>query len=137
MSLRFRPLFRVFVLMACLGWTVDACAGEAYDTVKTADWFTIGGVGIAGTTSPSEKAFRELLKGPEPVARCRALLTEGSPAGQLYGLLGLRLLDRSAFQTALPRYKDSKTVVTTASGCIVMGTTTAEVAGQIAMGTLK
>ena len=137
MCRRLRLLFWVFVLMACLGRATSAFAEEAYNTVKTAAWFTIGGVGIAGTTAPQEKAFRELLKQPEPAARCQKLLVEGSPAGQLYGLLGLRLLDQQAFQTALPRYKDSKTVITTASGCLVLPTTSAEVAQQIAAGIFK
>ena len=81
---------------------------DAYDTVKTAGMFTVGGVGYAGTRTPSELAFRELLKQPEPLVHCKKLLEEGTPAGQMYGLLGLHLLDQDAFQAVLPRYKDTK-----------------------------
>ena len=112
-------------------------AKHAYDIVKTAEQFTVGGVGFAGRPSRQEMAFRQLLKQPEPVSRCKKLLTEATPAGQLYALLGLRLLDQPAFQTALPRYKDSKTEIPTMSGCIVMRTTAAKVAKEIEKGELK
>ncbi len=110
---------------------------ETYHTVRTAARFTVGGVGEAGIPSRQETAFRLLLKQPDPVVQCRNLLTEGTPAGQLYGLLGLRLLDQKAFQAALPRYQDSATSIQTMSGCLGFQTTAAKLAKQIEDGTLK
>ena len=118
-------------------WAAAKLAREAYGTVKTAERFTVGGVGYAGIPSRQEAAFRQLLKQSEPLAQCQKLLTEATPAGQLYGLLGLRLLDQQAFQAALPRYKDAKTDIPTMSGCIVTHTTAAKLAKQIQNGELK
>ncbi len=118
-------------------WTAHKLAKEAYKTVKTAERFTVGGVGFAGIPSRQETAFRQLLELPEPVVRCQKLLTEATPAGQLYGLLGLRLLDQEAFRAALPRYKNAKTDIPTMRGCIVMDITAAALATQIEKGELK
>ena len=116
---------------------VASFAREDYDTVRTAEYFTVGGVGYAGTPSNQEIAFRRLLLRPEPVSHCRKLVTEATPAGQLYGLLGLRLLERQAFQTALPSYKNSRTDIQTMRGCIVIHTTVGRLARQIQKGALK
>ena len=110
---------------------------EAYEIVKAADRFTVGGVGYAGRPSESEIAFRQLLKQPNPLILCQKLLGEATPSGQLYGLLGLRLLDRKAFQAVLPRYRTSKVDVPTMSGCIVIKTTTASIAEKIDKGKYK
>lgn len=133
-----RSFFWVVYAFACLvltptqhAQTESEARPSAYDVLKTAHWFTVGGVGIAGTHSSEELAFREFLKQPEPVARCKTLLEEATPAGQMYALLGLRQLDPRAFQAALPRYKESKANVSTASGCIVMDLPAANLARNI------
>jgi hypothetical protein len=127
--------------IACAGepavGTVDKLARNAYESVRTADEFIIGGVGVAGTTSGQETAFRHLLKQPEPLARCQQLLAEGTPAGQLYGLLGLRLLDPPTFEAALPRYRNAQTPVQSMSGCIRFRTTAAELSQQISKGNFQ
>jgi hypothetical protein len=139
---------RTFLLLISVALSSLACAGDldsaaaklerpAYDTVKTAEHFAIGRVGAAGIISAQETAFRQLLKQPDAVALCQKLLNDGTPAGQLYGLLGLRLLDQKAFQTALPRYADSKTDIETVRGCIVTHTTAGALAQQIEKGELK
>ncbi len=87
--------------------------------------------------SGEEAAFRQLLKEPEPVARCQKLLAEGTPAGQLYGLLGLSLLDHPAFEKSLPSYRDSKTTIQSMSGCIGFKSTAGEIARQIEKGQFK
>lgn len=109
----------------------------AYETVRTTESFAIGRVGVAGIISKQENAFRELLHQPDALAQCQKLLAEGTPAGQLYGLLGLRLLDESAFDAALPRYTASKSVIETVNGCMISHTTAAAVAGRIAKGDVK
>jgi hypothetical protein len=109
----------------------------AYDTVKTAERFAIGRVGEAGIFSEQESALRELLKQPNALFRCQKLLSDGTPAGQLYGLLGLRLLDESTFKAALPRFIASKTVIQTVNGCIISRTSVAELAHKIAKGEVQ
>ena len=112
-------------------------AEEAYRIVKTAALFSIGPVGEEGRPSKREAAFRQLLKQPEPLARCQKLLTEATPAGQLYGLLGLRLLDEKAFQAALPAYKNLETEIPTMTGCILTRVKAADIAARIENGKLK
>ena len=112
-------------------------AGADYQLVKTTDTFTVGGIGFAGTLSQQEKAFRRLLEQPAPIEQCKKLLSEAELPGQLYGLLGLRLLDPKAFAASLPRYKASRLEVRTMRGCVVMQVAAAKVAGEIEKGDLK
>jgi hypothetical protein len=39
-----------------------------WNTLKSAQWFALGGIGVAGTTSKEEKAFRSLLEEPNASA---------------------------------------------------------------------
>jgi hypothetical protein len=110
---------------------------NAYEVVKSAERFSIGGVGYAGTRAKPDLALRQLLKEPDAPARCRKLLTEATPAGQFYALLGLHLLDDAAFRTALPRYRDSKESIPSMYGCIVMQTPARVLARKIEKGELK
>jgi hypothetical protein len=112
-------------------------AQNAYEIIKSAERFTVGGVGFAGSPSRQEMAFRHLLKQPEAISRCTKLLTEATPAGQVYALLGLRLLDQQAFKAALPRYKESDSEISSMSGCVVTRTTAAKLAREIERGELK
>ena len=105
--------------------------------MKTAERFSIGGVGVAGIRAKPEVAFRQLLKEPDAAARCQRLLNEATPAGQFYGLLGLRLLDDDAFRAALPRYRDSKEAIPSIAGCILMQTPASEIARRIEKGEVK
>lgn len=132
-------LFLVFPLFASAGDPdpQGILADKAYEYVKTAGHFAIGGVGIAGVTSRQEAAFRLLLTQPEPVAQCQKLLTEATPAGQFYGLLGLRLLDQKAFAAALPAYENSKADIPAMSGCIAFPRKAADLASKIEKGEIK
>jgi hypothetical protein len=130
-------VFLVALALTAFAGAAEAPAKDAYETVKTAPHFTIGGVGIAGIPSSQENAFRKLLKESGALERCQRLTTEATPAGQFYGLLGLRILDQKAFEAALPRYTDSKTEVPTMSGCIAMRTAAATLAGKIEKGEVK
>lgn len=110
---------------------------DAYETVKKAEVFTIGGVGFTGRPSREELAFRELLTQPRAQARLEKLLAEASLAGQLYALLGLRQADPKAFSAALPRYRDSKAPVQTMEGCNMFKTDAATISRRIEKGELK
>ena len=110
---------------------------EASQKLLSAKEFTIGKVGEAGDQSPVEVSFRALLKCPEALAECQKLVSDASPAGQLYGLLGLKILDANAFQAALPRFNDSKIPVMTMAGCIVFKTTAGDIAKDIEQGKIE
>ncbi len=87
-------------------------------TLEHATLFAIGGIGIAGKTSSEEEAFRAVLKQAGSAAQFQRLLGTASPEGQMYALLGLRLLDKKAFDAALPRFLDRTDAVLTFSGCL-------------------
>jgi hypothetical protein len=112
-------------------------APTPYEALTATTTFAIGGVGFAGTTSEAEKDFRELLKEPDAVAKCQKLLTDATPEGQMYGLLGLKLKDETAFLAALPKYKGSKTALREMCGCIMGTITVGELAARIEKGTYK
>lgn len=108
-----------------------------YKALTATTTFAIGGVGVAGIISPMEKDFRALLKEPDAVAKCQKLLTDATPEGQMYGLLGLKLKDEAAFNAALPAYKGSKKQVRQQSGCIMHSTSMGELAASIEKGSYK
>ena len=81
--------------------------------------FALGGVGVAGTMSAGERALRALLNQPDAVAQLEALVSSASPAGKLYGLLGLRLRDRAAYARALEKCRAIEANVETARGCML------------------
>lgn len=112
-------------------------AEKAADVLHQAQQFTIGGVGFAGTISSAETALRALLKTPDAVTECKKLVSDATPAGKLYGLLGLKLKDPKAFEEAFPAFKDSKTAVSTAAGCMLYETTLGKLATDIQDGKLK
>ncbi len=78
-----------------------------FETVKGAPYFTMDG------TTPVEAAFRRLLHSSSaPAAQCRKLVSGGSVAGQVYGMLGLKLLNDPAYALIAPRYKASRQEIT-------------------------
>lgn len=117
---------------------VDADISHSpYEALTATTTFAIGGVGVAGVISPMEKDFRALLKEPDAVAQCQKLLTDATPEGQMYGLLGLKLKDETAFVAALSKYKESKQQVRQQSGCIMHNSSMGELAASIEKGSYK
>jgi hypothetical protein len=94
-------------------------AGAAEAVLEKAGMFALGGIGVAGTMSPGERALREVLANREAVARMERLLTNATPAGRLYALLGLRLKDRALYDRALQELRAINAKVETARGCIL------------------
>jgi hypothetical protein len=108
--------------LAALGLFVSLARSEqsAPDaTLRKTELFALGGIGVAGTMSEGERALREVLKEPDLSARLEKLVSEASPAGQLYALLGLRLRDRTAYERALEKLRTTDAKVQTARGCIL------------------
>ena len=139
------PLLRAIIRFGAIALIAGffgepARAGEKrdpYDTVQRAESFTVGGVGVAGTRTKQELAFREMVKQPQAGLHFRKLLEHGSPAGKMYGLLGLKLTDRSGFEEALPHFTECETKIETIGGCMVMHTNVGYVVKQIARGDFK
>lgn len=88
-------------------------------TLRKTELFALGGIGVAGSMSEGERALREVLKESDLAARLEKLLSDASPAGQLYALLGLRLRDRAAYERALQKLRTTDAKVQTARGCIL------------------
>src|SRR5438067_12273281 len=88
-------------------------------TLRKTTLFALGGIGEAGTMSEGERALREVLKESDVPARLEKLVSDASPAGQLYALLGLRLRDRAAYERALAKLRPTDAKVQTAGGCIM------------------
>jgi hypothetical protein len=93
--------------------------GPAEAVLEKASMFALGGIGVAGTMSPGERALREILANPNAAARMERLLTNATPAGRLYALLGLRLKDRALYDRATRELRAVDAKVETARGCII------------------
>jgi hypothetical protein len=91
----------------------------AYETVKMASHFAIGGVGVAGTITPEEIAMRQIRDGSQAETQLRKLLHESTPAGQMYALFALRQRDVADYPRLSESYRQSSTAVPTISGCII------------------
>ncbi|MEY2510553.1 MAG: hypothetical protein QOE26_1316 [Verrucomicrobiota bacterium] len=88
-------------------------------TLRKTELFALGGIGAAGSMSEGERALREVLNESGVTARLEKLLSDASPAGQLYALLGLRLRDRAVYERALQKLRTTDAKVQTARGCIL------------------
>lgn len=88
-----------------------------YDTVRTAEWFSLGATGAAASISETELAFRRILRTPTAADDCRKLTAQGTLAGQLYGLLGLKLLKDTNYNTIAARYRFSRKEVIVTEAC--------------------
>jgi hypothetical protein len=88
-------------------------------TLRKTELFALGGIGAAGSMSEGERALREVVKESDVAARLEKLLSDASPAGQLYALLGLRVRDRAVYERALGKLRTMDTKVQTARGCIL------------------
>ena len=76
---------------------------RAYQELLRADLFNFGGVGVALTITPGEKAFHLLMQSGKRVELLTGLLSEANPEGQLYALYGLYLEDPDNFKKEAER----------------------------------
>jgi hypothetical protein len=88
-------------------------------TLRKTELFALGGIGAAGSMSEGERSLREVLEESDAASRLEKLLSDASPAGQLYALLGLRRRDRAAYERALGKLRTTDAKVQTARGCIL------------------
>src|SRR5262245_34276007 len=61
--------------------------------------FAFGGVGFAGTISEGENAFRTVAADTDAVQLFKTVLTNGTPAGRLNALCGIRRLAPKDFRS--------------------------------------
>jgi hypothetical protein len=109
----------ILCIWAILLFTILSPARTDEGGLQNAGSFALGGVGVAGTMSAGERALRDVLKKPDAIAQLEALVSNASPAGKLYALLGLRVRDHSAYQRALDKSREIDSKVETARGCML------------------
>ena len=117
--------------------TDSAKPAVPFDLVRETPRFTIGKVGFAGHPSKVETSFREILSESNAKIQLNRILSTGTKAGQLYALLGLKILKDPQFKQALPHFLSDKSDVETMEGCVVRHTTVKAIAGQISNGDIK
>jgi hypothetical protein len=109
-------------------------SNDDWNTLKAAQWFALGGIGVAGTTSKEELVFRTLLHEPNAAGKLKALLSEANLAGQCYALLGLYVLHDAAYEENVARYKSNDARVKTVAGCSITEQAVSSVVSNIATG---
>lgn len=118
---------------------------EAFWVVRETEIFALGGVGVAGTTSPVEKAVRVLVAEPNGAEALADLVDHATPEGRLMALYGLRCVSPSSYRSklaeirALPAparrgegHKIEPGYVKVMSGCEVMPERWADVLSRVA-----
>lgn len=81
---------------------------QAYQVLLKAELFRLGGIDYFAETSNEEASLRILLKYKKSVEAFEHLVNSASPEGKLYGLLGLRVKNKVAYQQALLRLKSGE-----------------------------
>ena len=123
-----RLLFSIPVSLATVLLATSSFAStSAYDEVRSAPMFAIGGVGVAGIISKQETAMRELLESRSGADLLRKLLREATPAGQMYALYGLRELDVKDYDTLAQPFRAKGVLVERAQGCLISKSPTSEI----------
>ena len=90
---------------------------DALSVVRHADAFSMADVGEGKVCSPEVRAFSVLLDQPDAPQFFQSLLSDATPAGQLYALCGLWLTDLPAYEAAEPRFAQSLMPVSVQAGC--------------------
>jgi hypothetical protein len=118
---------RTAALAFCLSAMVESAWAGALDVVKDAEEFAVGGIGVAGTLSKPELALREIRDGPNAEQQLRKLLDEGTQAGKLYALYGLRQIDSPDYEKLAAPYRLNHARVKRIQGCMISEDETANV----------
>ena len=108
---------RALIIFLALADAVGVVAAPI-DQLRSVSYFAFGGVGVAGTISQGEVAFRQVLQGPTAKENFLLLLKTGNPQGKCYALVGLRATDMKRFEADVAAFEDIQTPVDTIGGCI-------------------
>ena len=117
-----------------LTWTATTHAADPLQALSSIHDFAFGGIGVAGTTSEGEVAFRELYNRPSAKEDFLKLLNSGSPQAKCYALVALRSLNSQTYSSKIEEYKKDKTKVTTIGGCVIAVFPMSSVAANIEAG---
>lgn len=99
---------------------VDAPSPDAWRAMKKlkeAKTFSFGGVGFAGSIPDREKQFFRILQSPRSHIVFKKLYDEGTNAAKAYAVAGLIQSDDGEKDKCIKKFKDSKLVINTMSGC--------------------
>lgn len=117
---------------------IETEAGVLRDEVlHKAAVFAVGPVGFGAQTSRGELALRGILAQLDPVPALLDLLERGSPAGQLYALVGLSMAHPERFKIEVARFGAGELAdreVATMTGCIVSPERFGDVVDRISRG---
>ncbi|MCB1092513.1 MAG: hypothetical protein KDL87_13335 [Verrucomicrobiae bacterium] len=143
----------MILVAAVLGWLSGGpsnaeagdggkATGDPFETLKNVDYFAIGGVGFAGTTSEGELALKKLLSGDDPETALLKLIRTASPEGACYGWLGLFWRSPDRFEAILKETKQSapkslRRDLSVMSGCLLVNSRLDQEIARIAKGTFR
>jgi hypothetical protein len=94
-------------------------SGLALEILRGADYVSLGPAGFAAVTPSPVLAWRALIEDPEAPTLFQRLLRDASPAGQVYAMAGLYLVDLDAFRAGLPILRSHPSPIRWQDGCIV------------------
>jgi hypothetical protein len=99
---------------------------KAYEELLNTKLFAFGPSGFSGGTSEGESALDKLVEEREALGALKALVTNATPEGGLYALVGLKMLRCDCFTDALNEYKQvaaqsEKEDVTSGDGEVDLG----------------
>lgn len=100
---------------------------KAYRLLSGTEEFASAHVGVFGEPSCQVMAFQKLLRTRAADRAFAGLVENATLEGQLYGLAGLYLTDRDAFERHLPRYTVMNEPVQVELGCVVQSVPVSEV----------
>ena len=106
----------------------------AYKELLAVDYFSFGGVGIGGTTSPGETCFKTIATSPDGLQLFKSALTNGTTESKLYALCGIRKLAPTEFNSAAAPIIAKNPPVNLMSGCIASSIGSSNVVAQIKNG---
>lgn len=111
-----RRLFAI-AFVWCLTNAATRADDKAVKALAETPVFAFGGIGYAGITSQGEVAFRNVLASNSAAADFLQVVKTGNPQAQCYGLIGLRLKDRAAYDEQVKHFVTSRKEVQTCAGC--------------------
>ncbi|HEY2572827.1 MAG TPA: hypothetical protein VGH65_02120 [Verrucomicrobiaceae bacterium] len=122
------------IALAALSCCGIVRAGESSTTFLKVKSFAFGGIGVAGTISQGEAAFRTVMERPDALEQFKVVLAKGSNEAALYALCGIRALDPASFEEAAAPLVKKNPDVETIAGCMISRQKAAGVVKNIADG---
>lgn len=123
-------LVHVAALALMVAFPAFAETTNHLEVLKKSNWFATSG-GFANATTSEGHAVAAICQETNAATTFGSLLRERGATEQLYGLLGLHLVNAPEFRGALPRFLESKEKVRVLVGCIAGEWEVREVARQI------